>query len=102
MRKSPTAILSLAFTCAGVAKEPVALVFDTDIGNDVDDVLALGMIHALPSRWHCELLAVTVTKDHPLAGAFNVIKDIPSAKMLAEQWPTPIIWSGFEIGIMAG
>ena len=226
------AIVALALSCVGlVAAEPVAIVYDTDIGNDVDDVLALGMIHALQSRGHCDLLAVSVTKDHPLAGAFtdaintfygrpdtligtvrngvtrekgrfnglaaekgpdgglryphdllsgadapeatgllrkllaarsdqsvvlvqigfftnyrrlleskpddisslsgrdlikkkvrklsvmagsfqtirdnnhyleyNVIKDIPSAKLLAEQWPTPVIWSGFEIGITA-
>ena len=47
--------------------EPVRLIFDTDIGNDVDDVLALGVIHALQTRGKCQLLAVTVTKDHPAA-----------------------------------
>ncbi len=49
----------------------VPLIFDTDIGNDVDDVLALGMIHALESRGECKLIAVTITKDHPLASAFT-------------------------------
>ncbi|MEO1530498.1 MAG: nucleoside hydrolase, partial [Planctomycetota bacterium] len=29
---------------------------------------------------------------------YNVIKDIPSAKKLVADWPTPIVWSGFEIG----
>jgi purine nucleosidase len=48
----------------------VSLIFDTDMGNDVDDALALGVIHALQSRGECELLAVTVTKDHPLAAPF--------------------------------
>ena len=52
-------------------KSPVPLIFDTDIGNDVDDVLALGMIHALQNRGECELLAVTITKDHPLAAEFT-------------------------------
>lgn len=61
----------LLLTLATFAKaEPVKLIFDTDIGNDVDDVLALGMIHTLQKRGHCELLAVTVTKDHPQAAAF--------------------------------
>lgn len=50
--------------------QPVPLVYDTDMGNDVDDGFALGVIHALQSRGECELLAVTVTKDHPLAGPF--------------------------------
>ena len=56
------------------ADEPgqsVPLIFDTDIGNDVDDVLALGMIHSLQSRGECELLAVTITKDHEHAAAFT-------------------------------
>ena len=30
---------------------------------------------------------------------YNVIKDIPSAKKLATERPTPIVYSGFEIGI---
>lgn len=50
---------------------PVPLIFDTDIGNDVDDVLALGVIHALESRGECHLLAVTITKDHPHAAEFT-------------------------------
>lgn len=52
------------------AAGPVPIVFDTDIGNDVDDVLALGMLHALESRGECRLIAVTITKDNPLAAAF--------------------------------
>ena len=50
--------------------DPVRLIFDTDIGNDVDDVLALGMIHSLQSRGACQLLAVTISKDSELAGPF--------------------------------
>ena len=50
--------------------DPVKLIFDTDIGNDVDDALALGVIHALQSRGECELLAVTITKDHELCAPF--------------------------------
>lgn len=30
---------------------------------------------------------------------YNVVKDIPAAKALAERWPSPMLWSGFEIGI---
>jgi purine nucleosidase len=50
--------------------EPVRLIFDTDICGDCDDVLALGMIHALQSRGHCRLLAVTISVDHELAAPF--------------------------------
>ncbi|WP_238388960.1 nucleoside hydrolase [Roseimaritima ulvae] len=49
---------------------PVPLIFDTDLGNDCDDALAMGVIHALQSRGECELLAVTITKDHELAAPF--------------------------------
>src|SRR3954470_7817274 len=53
-----------------VAIRPVPLVFDTDMGNDIDDALALGVIHALESRGECKLLAVTVTKDEPISAPF--------------------------------
>lgn len=222
-------LLLCFFGTLGVCRaEPTPVIFDTDIGNDVDDVLALGIIHSLESRGVCKLLAVTLTIDNPKAAAFvdavntfygrgdipigavrngvksddgaflgladamdngtprfphdlksgadapdsvvllrqtlskqadnsvviaqvgfstnlirlldsppdavsplagrdlirqkvkllsimagaftnigndthykeyNVIKDIPAAKKLSEQWPTPMVWSGFEIGI---
>ncbi|MCL2346633.1 MAG: nucleoside hydrolase [Planctomycetaceae bacterium] len=49
------------------AKEPVKLIFDTDIGNDIDDTMAIAVIHALQNRGECELLAVTITKDNQYA-----------------------------------
>ncbi|HOX58774.1 MAG TPA: nucleoside hydrolase [Candidatus Paceibacterota bacterium] len=62
-------ICTLVCACAAGAA-PVKIIFDTDIGNDVDDVLALSVIHALQSRGECELLAVTITKPDELAGPF--------------------------------
>lgn len=62
-------LLLLAFASFAHAA-PVKLIFDTDMGNDVDDVMALAMIHNLEKRGACELLAVTVTKDHRLAAPF--------------------------------
>jgi len=60
---------------------PVKLIYDTDLGNDVDDALALGVIHSLQSRGECELLAVTVTKDEamsaPYIDAVNTYYDRP-------------------------
>jgi inosine-uridine nucleoside N-ribohydrolase len=46
----------------------VPLIFDTDIGNDCDDAMALAVIHALQNRQACQLLAVTLTNPDPLAG----------------------------------
>ena len=66
-------LMALATALGGVSAkgaEPIRLIFDTDICGDCDDVLALGMIHALESRGVCKLLAVTVSADHRLAGPF--------------------------------
>lgn len=68
-----TLILAMIPGSLAAAEEnsgPVKLIFDTDMGNDIDDALALGVIHALESRGECELLAVTVSKDCPEAARF--------------------------------
>ncbi|MBD35991.1 MAG: nucleoside hydrolase [Actinobacteria bacterium] len=55
--------------------EPLKLIFDTDMGNDVDDALALAMLHSLESRGESELLGITLTKDNeevaPYVDAIN-------------------------------
>ncbi|MFM8578004.1 MAG: nucleoside hydrolase [Planctomycetaceae bacterium] len=71
MRCVGALFLFLTIASSAAATKPVDIVFDTDMGNDVDDVLALGLIHALESRGECRLIAVTITKDHPLAGPFT-------------------------------
>jgi inosine-uridine nucleoside N-ribohydrolase len=63
-----TAVVSLA--AAGACAQAVPVIFDTDMGNDVDDALALAMLHALGSRGECRLLGVTVTKDNPWAAVY--------------------------------
>ncbi len=63
-------LLTLLAITGLVHAAPVKLIFDTDMGNDVDDLMALVMIHNLQKRGACDLLAVTVTKDHPQAAAF--------------------------------
>src|SRR5947209_8673908 len=60
----------LALTLGSVMAQPVPVIFDTDMGNDVDDALALAMLHALESRGECRLIAVTVTKDNPWAPVY--------------------------------
>lgn len=52
------------------AAEPVGLIYDTDMCGDCDDVLALGMIHAMQSRGDCRLLAVTISADNEKAAPF--------------------------------
>lgn len=74
--KIPTLLL-LTASVLGIAAaeepappEPVKLIFDTDMGNDIDDAMALALIHQLERRGACELLAVTSTKDHPLSAPY--------------------------------
>jgi inosine-uridine nucleoside N-ribohydrolase len=72
MRTVLTAALCVSL-CA--ASGPVRVIFDTDMGNDVDDALALGILHALETRGEAKLLAVTVTKDNPYAAEFVDVED---------------------------
>jgi inosine-uridine nucleoside N-ribohydrolase len=60
-----TFLLTFALAVSVHAAEPVRIVFDTDLGNDVDDAMALAVAHALQSRGECEILAITTTKDNP-------------------------------------
>jgi inosine-uridine nucleoside N-ribohydrolase len=76
------------------ARKPVRLIFDTDVGNDIDDALAIGLIHALQSENECKLLAVTVTKDNryssPFVDVLNTFygrSDIPIG--VVRDGPTP-------------
>lgn len=65
-----TLAAALLVTATLFAADPVPLIFDTDIGNDVDDALALAMLHAFQSRGEVRLLAVTITKDNRYAAPF--------------------------------
>lgn len=51
----------LAFFCASAAlAAPERDVFDTDMGNDVDDALALAMLHRFKNWGKAEIAAVLV------------------------------------------
>jgi inosine-uridine nucleoside N-ribohydrolase len=70
MKTLLAALLILAAAAPASAATPLRVVFDTDMGNDVDDALALAMLHAFASRGEVELLAVTVSKDNPWAAEY--------------------------------
>jgi purine nucleosidase len=51
-----------------------------------------------------KLLSLMAGAFEPIEGnrrylEYNVVKDIASARVLAERWPTDVVFSGFEIGI---
>jgi inosine-uridine nucleoside N-ribohydrolase len=64
------ALLILGASAPASAATPLNVIFDTDMGNDVDDALALAMLHAFASRGEVKLLAVTVSKGNPWAAEY--------------------------------
>ncbi len=55
-------------------KQPIKIIFDTDIGGDCDDAGALALIHKLCDRGEADLLAVTHCQNSPyLAGCIDSI-----------------------------
>ncbi len=42
--------------------DPVPVIFDTDIGGDIDDAFALAILHTMMERKKCEILAVTISR----------------------------------------
>src|ERR1022692_1199780 len=61
-------LLCLLLSPICFAARPV--IFDTDMGNDIDDALALAMLHTLTDRGECELIGVTLTNANPAAVAY--------------------------------
>lgn len=64
------ALLTLAVATPASAATPLHVIFDTDMGNDIDDALALAMLHAFATRREAKLLAVTVSKDNLWAAEY--------------------------------
>jgi inosine-uridine nucleoside N-ribohydrolase len=65
-----TAMVTGATTGQGHAAAQVPVIFDTDMGNDIDDALALAMLHAMESRSEAKIVAVTVTKGNTWAAPY--------------------------------
>lgn len=63
--------LVLVLAASVPAAPPTPIIFDTDMGNDIDDALALAVIHALESRAEARLAAVTITKDNRWSAPFT-------------------------------
>lgn len=48
-------------TAPEAKREPIRVIFDTDIWSDIDDALALAMLHSLEDRNEVKLLAVSIS-----------------------------------------
>lgn len=63
-------VLVMAALPPVTAAQQERIIFDTDMGNDIDDALTLAMLHALDCRGEADLLAVTITKDNPWSAPY--------------------------------
>jgi inosine-uridine nucleoside N-ribohydrolase len=74
---------------ANVAFAARPVIFDTDMGNDIDDALALAMLHSLTDRGECELIGVTLTNANPAA--------VPYVRMVNRFYGRPALPVGAAI-----
>ncbi|MGQ8338078.1 nucleoside hydrolase [Sunxiuqinia sp. A32] len=58
-------IAMLLIVVFAVAKEPVKVIFDTDMGPDYDDVGAITVLHSLANKNECEILATVASDGYP-------------------------------------
>lgn len=81
MTKSIQSVLILVFFCLltttsvySQQKQPVAVIFDTDMGPDYDDVGAIALLHAMADSGECTILATIASNKHPyVAAVLNVL-----------------------------
>lgn len=55
---------------AEVGDQPVRVIFDTDVGGDIDDAGALAVLHALEDRGEIEILAIGIVTGHEAAVSY--------------------------------
>lgn len=69
------ALLILGVACrqntTAPGNEPLRVIFDTDLGNDIDDVLALQMLLNYEQQGKIDLLGITLCKANPATIAFT-------------------------------
>ena len=69
-------LIGLGFSPKGNSKQPVKIIFDTDMAGDCDDVGALAVLNALADLGEAEILAVVTNRKDPVnasAAAVDVI-----------------------------
>src|SRR5881397_3464776 len=64
MSLGPKSLLLLLFASAALAQQPIPIIFDTDIGDDIDDALALALALQSPEL---DVRAVTTVIDDTAA-----------------------------------
>ena len=64
-RAAAGVVLAWLLAASAIAAEPVRVIFDTDLGSDVDDVGAVAVLHALADRGEAEIVAMGVSVKNP-------------------------------------
>src|SRR5438105_4167464 len=57
----------------GPGLPPVGIVFDCDLGNQIDDVLALALLYGLDGKGECRVVATTVSKPNLKSAALSEV-----------------------------
>src|SRR5262245_761911 len=52
---------------------PVGIIFDSDLGNQIDDVLALALLYGLDGKSECRVVATTVSKPNLKSAALSEV-----------------------------
>jgi len=73
---------------------PINVIFDTDIWSDIDDMLALAMLHALHDRHEVNLVAVTISTDDPRCASYV---DLVNTFYGHPQIPVGIVHKGMNL-----
>lgn len=76
------------------AAEPVRIIFDTDMAEDVDDVGTLALLHALADRGEADLLAVMVCSRNEAVG--------PCVDAINSWYGRPNLPIGYQRGLRNG
>ena len=65
---------ALCFVCA-LAQAKTNIIFDTDMGNDVDDALALNMLYGYQQKGLADIKAILINKDNPYSAVYVSIQN---------------------------
>ncbi len=68
-------MIALAVASAAGAADIPNVIFDTDMWSDIDDALALAMLHTLQDRHEAKLVAVTVSTGSPWCASYVDLVD---------------------------
>ena len=74
---------------------PISVIFDTDMWSDIDDALALAMLHALEDRGEVKLLAVTIGTEYRWCASYV---DLVNTFYGRPQLPIGMVKDGIDVG----